>query len=242
MGTDVAERQDTLPQTRQGTAITPADMLQSALDRGLDPESLQKFMDLYDRFEAKQAKAAFDQALADFKRNPPKVVHDLKNAQYDSTYSSLANLVNTVNASLAEHGLNATWEYSQDETIHVTCVLSHTQGHSVRTTLSGPPDDSGKKNSLQQIKSTTTYLRGATFEAVTGVATTAVNKDDDGNGAAGPAISEQELADLEALVDEVGADKAQFCKVCKVESLADLPKSKLKGAIAKLEQKRKQKS
>ena len=49
--------------------------------------------------------------------------------------------------------------------------------------MSGPPDDSGKKNPLQQIKSTITYLEIATFEAVTGIAASDAG-DDDGNGTA----------------------------------------------------------
>jgi hypothetical protein len=84
--------------------------------------------------------------------------------------------------------LNARWDVEQGTSIKVTCILSHAMGHSERVSLSGPPDESGAKNKLQQIKSTLTYLKGATFEAVTGVATIPGNLDDDGN-AAGKKVS-----------------------------------------------------
>lgn len=239
--TELAAREEQQLTTAQ--TMTPLDMLNRALEKGVTGDELSKFMDLHDRWQAAQAKRAFDVALAEFKKNPPKVIHDKMNKQYGSTYSSLANLVNTVNAALSNYGLSATWEYEQGEQISVTCILAHVDGHSIRTKLSGPPDDSGSKNDLQKIKSTTTYLRAATFEAVTGIATFAANKDDDGNGTGkkDEPISESELADLNALCDEVNADKEAFCKVLKVESLAVLPQSKLKGAIARLEKKRGQK-
>ncbi len=171
-----------LPQ-QQVTEITPMQMLQVAVAQGADLERIQKLMDLQDRWEAKQALHAFNAALAAFKKNPPNIVKDLLNKQYNSWYTSLGNLVNTTNAALGEHGLSASWEIEQGELIAVTCVLEHVQGHSRRVRLEGPPDTSGSKNTLQQIRSTLTYLKGATFEAVTGIASRAGNQDDDGNGA-----------------------------------------------------------
>jgi hypothetical protein len=166
------------------TEVTPMQMLQIAVAQGADLERIQKLMDLQDRWEAKQALHAFNAALAAFKKNPPVIVKDLMNKQYtNSWYTSLGNLVNTTNAALGEHGLSASWEIEQGELIAVTCVLEHVMGHSRRVRLEGPPDTSGSKNTLQQIRSTLTYLRGSTFEMVTGIASRVGNQDDDGNGA-----------------------------------------------------------
>jgi len=190
-------------------AITPMQMLQVAVQQGADLERLQKLMDLQDRWEAKQAQKAFNAALAAFKKAPPVVVKDLLNKQYGSMYTSLGNLVNTVNAALGEHGLSASWDVEQADVIKVTCVLEHVDGHARRVTIEGPPDTSGSKNTLQQIRSTLTYLRGATFEAVTGIASKIGNQDDDGNGAGkgekAPEGYENWKADMTALADN-GSD------------------------------------
>lgn len=168
---------------------TPLQLLDKAMNKGVDTEQLRQFMDLQERWEANEARKAYNEAISAFKKNPPVVVKDMLNKQYGSHYSSLANLVNTVNEALSEHGLNAHWEYGQEsDMIHVTCVLSHYLGHSEKVTLSGPPDTSGSKNQIQQIKSTTTYLKAATFEAVTGIASVDGNEDDDGNAAGKPVI------------------------------------------------------
>ena len=93
--------------------------------------------------------------------------------------------MNTVNEALAQQGLTVSWDLKQDTGIvEVTCILAHVDGHSERVTMRGAPDKSGAKNALQEIKSTQTYLKGATYEAVTGIASTekvGINKDDDGN-------------------------------------------------------------
>lgn len=189
--------------------VTPMQMLQAAVAQGADLERIQKLMDLQDRWEAKQALHAFNAALAAFKKNPPTIVKDLMNKQYTNAwYTSLGNLVNTTNAALGEHGLSASWEIEQGELIAVTCILEHVLGHSRRVRLEGPPDTSGSKNTLQQIRSTLTYLKGSTFEAVTGIASRVGNQDDDGNGAGkkekvedAPAGYLKWRADMTALAD-----------------------------------------
>src|SRR5690606_35194749 len=119
----------------------------------------------------------------------------------------------------------------------VTCVITHELGHSERTTLSAAPDESGGKNSIQAVGSTVTYLQRYTLMAATGLA--AKDMDDDGRKAE-PAetITAKQLADLEALIEEVKADKAAFLKLCKLEKLEDMPAAKYPGAVKRLEAKR----
>lgn len=194
--------------------VTPMQMLQAAVEQGKDLDYLKQLMDLEDRWRAAKAKRAYITAFATFKKNMPDVVKDMLNKQYGSDYSSLANLVNTTNRVLGEYGLNARWDPDQSVGIKVTCILSHIDGHSEQVSLSGPPDNSGQKNPLQQIKSTLTYLQGATFQAITGVVARSASADDDGNGAGKkPEATEPEgyenwRADMTALADE-GIDPLQ---------------------------------
>ena len=220
-------------------AITPMHMLQRAVELGHDLNEIEKIMELERSWKADKAREAYYEALAAFKAEPITVTKDKKNTQYGSMYTSIGNLVNTVNAAMAPFGLNARWAIDQSESIAVTCILSHTLGYSEQVSMSGPPDDSGSKNQLQQIKSTITYLESSTFQAVTGVVSQDGNADDDGNGAI-ETITENQVANLEALMSEVGATKDAFLKVCKVQSFDQLPAAQYAGAIQRLEQKRKQ--
>lgn len=229
-------------------AASPMQMLQSAIDQKMDPAIIEKMLDLRDRWEASEAKKAYMEAVASFKANPPKVYKDRLNKQYGSKYTSLANLVNTVNASLSQFGLNARWDCKQADNITVTCILSHVQGHSESVSLSGPPDVSGAKNTLQQIKSTITYLKIATFELVTGIASEEGNQDDDGNasGTGLARITAEQASNLQALIDEIGKDageratiKAQFLKYRQVDSLEDIASQAYQDCVRGLEARRK---
>lgn len=173
--------------------ITPAQLVAIAIQKDLDIEKLRQLIALEKEWRAEIAKRAFTKALSDFKRDPPDIIKDLINKQFGSDYASLANFVNTSNRELAKYGLNARWKPVKQtpEWIDLECTLEHEGGHSEAVILGGPPDEStnrdGKatKNRLQAIKSTLSYLEGATFQAITGVVarSKALNPDDDGNGA-----------------------------------------------------------
>lgn len=203
----VVKHDDQLPVS---TGVTPMQMLEIAVQHGKDLPYLKELMDLEERWRAHQAKRAYTTAMALFKKNMPDVVKDMLNKQYGSDYSSLANLVNTTNRVLGEYGLNARWSPDQTDGIKVTCILEHADGHREEVSMKGPPDTSGQKNPLQQIKSTMTYLEGATFQAITGVVARSASADDDGNGAGRkqqPELADPEgydnwKADMGALADD----------------------------------------
>lgn len=240
MSTDVATRQESLPAAPTGTAVTPMEMLSRALERGIDSDQLDKLMTLQQRWDADQARKEFVKAMAAFKAEPLRLTRD-RTVSYSGTnysHASLAQVVDAVVAALSKHGLSHRWETTQEgDNITVSCVLTHELGHSERTTLSAGPDKSGSKNSIQAIGSTVTYLQRYTLMAATGLA--AHDMDDDGRNAAPTAetISQEQLADLEAKIEEVGANRENFLKVCKLEDFAQMPKSKYDAAIAKLDSK-----
>lgn len=199
-----------MDEPRNLPAVTPMQMLQVAVERGDDMEKLRQLMDLQERWEANQARKAFVAAVAAFKAEPMKI---LKSKQVSIpggakfAHATLADVVDGVVASLSKHGLSHKWELQQEgDRITVTCVLTHQSGHSERTTLSGLPDDSGKKNGIQQIASTVTYLQRYTLMAACGLS--AKDMDDDGRSAGKQEQKEQAPegydmwhADMTALAD-----------------------------------------
>ena len=149
----------------------------------MDVGKLKELLDLQERWEANEAKKAFVVAMAAFKENPPEILKD-KTVSYGQTsyrHATLYNVTSKINSALSLHGLTASWRTAQDNgSIKVTCKITHVLGHSEETSLSAPPDDSGKKNVIQQMASTVTYLERYTLFALTGLA--GKDQDDDGNG------------------------------------------------------------
>lgn len=170
--------------TPEPDQISTMGMLQLLVKQGADADKLKQFMDLADRHEAKLAKKAFVEAMSAFKANSIQVIKDKDNVQYGSKYVSLGRLVNTVTPFLSQHGLSVRWDIDQTNGtgIKVTCIITHTQGHSESVSMTCPPDNSGKKNPIQEIKSAITYAKACTFESICGLASTDANVDDDGNG------------------------------------------------------------
>ena len=219
---------------------SPSDVVRYALKQeGVTVDQLEKLLIIEERYKAGLAKQAFHKAVAEFKKNPPRITKDKKNSQYKSMYTTLGNLVNTVNPELSKQGLSASWEIKQNGTIEVTCVLTHSMGHSERTSASAPADTSGSKNAIQQIKSTITYLKAVTFESITGLASTDANYDDDGNAVGVIYIDEKELGTLLDQISDKEVNVDKFLEYMKVESLEKMPKAKFQQAVKALEAKKK---
>ncbi len=178
----VVDKRHTATLVPQDDQLSTMGMLQLLVKQGADADKLKQFMDLADRHEAKLAKQAFTEAMSAFKANSIQVVKDKDNLQYGSKYVSLGRLVNTVTPFLSENGLSVRWDIDQSSGIKVTCVITHTRGHSESVSMTCPPDNSGKKNPIQEIKSAITYAKACTFESICGLASTDANVDDDGNG------------------------------------------------------------
>lgn len=139
---------------------------------------------------------------------------------------------------MSRHGFALSFRTGrEDGQIIVTGVLTHSGGHSEQTTLHLPVDSSGSKNAVQAVGSSTSYGKRYVAQALLNL--TSRGEDDDGHRAGiGQTITEEQAADLRALMQEVGADEGRFCKYMAVQSIDAMPASKLKNAIAALEAKR----
>lgn len=170
-----------------GGQVGYADMLRYALDSGADLDRLEKLMAMQEKDNANKARMAFVAAMAEFKKSAPEIYKD-KNVSFTGTsynHATLGGICEVVIASLAQHGISHDWDTQQPASgmICVTCTLTHVLGHSKATSMESPPDNSGKKNAIQQIASTVTYLQRYTLLAATGLATKDM-PDDDGRAPA----------------------------------------------------------
>jgi hypothetical protein len=160
----------------------------------VDADKLLKLLEANEKYEAMQAKKAYHVAMAEFKKDPPKIIKD-RNVNYQTTkgqtnynHATLANVTNSINEALSEHGLTASWVTEQDGSVKVECKITHVLGHSESCSLAAAPDTSGSKNPIQAIGSTVTYLQRYTLLALTGLAT--YEQDDDGAGSEGEQLTE----------------------------------------------------
>ena len=159
-------------------------LLDAVANKSMDIAMLEKFMDLAERQEKREAEKAFHRAFAAFKADPPEIVKDklvgFGNTKYK--HATIGKVVSAIIGGMSKHGLSHRWNIAQDgNTITVTCVITHDLGHSEETPITAGADMSGGKNAIQAIASTITYLERYSLQAATGIAV--LEADDDGRGA-----------------------------------------------------------
>jgi hypothetical protein len=164
-------------------------MIEKAVsDPSFDVAKLQALLAVKEKWEAQEAKKAFDSALAAFKAEAPEVMKS-KAVSFGGTsykHATLDKASAIIGAALSKHGLSHRWSVSQgDGKIRVTTVLTHVLGHSESVTLESESDKSGSKNGIQAIGSAISYLQRYGLFAVTGVASK--DQDDDGRASGKPA-------------------------------------------------------
>ncbi|WP_417814086.1 ERF family protein [Thalassospira alkalitolerans] len=231
--------------------ITPLSIIVSAVERGMDAAQLHALMDFQDRMDAKEAKKSYLHAMAEFKKNCPeiyknkRVSYEGKNGGKPTEYmhETLDHIVNVAAPVMAENGLSHTWETDQLDggMIQVTCVITHSDGHSTRTTLQSGRDDSGGKNNIQALGSAVKYLQRYTFLSATGLASR--EEDDDGRatGSVDPEISAAHhkmlLEKIEEVKSAVGFDEESFFKAFKIDDYDQLTEFQFSRALPALNKK-----
>lgn len=196
--TDIIE----MPSQAAAQHPTPALLLQMAVQQGADLDKLERLMALQERWEATEARKAFDAAFAAFKAQAVRIVKNrlVNNGPLSGKrYAELFSVVNAVTPALSANGLSSSWKITRDEKdwIEVTCTIKHTAGHSESVSMGGPPDVGGAKNPIQARASTVSYLERYTLKAITGLSEQD-DDDDGGHGSAGAAEEAQEHPKLQA--------------------------------------------
>lgn len=236
----------------KSTSVSGADsrLLEIALEKGVGVETLERLVALQERASDRRAAAEFYSAMADFQRLCPSItknktakIKTKTGREYSYTYAELDEIAGVVNPILAGLGLSYTWDSENDgHRLTCRCTLRHIGGHSVTSSFACPMETLNEMSGVQKAGAALTYARRQALVQVLGLTTT----DSDPDGAvrdAAPKVEEEKipasvLADMRAVLDEVGGDEERFCQYMKVDRLDDLPASRVKAAFAALEKRR----
>lgn len=236
-----AERREVAP-VSEATALIQV-IERAARDPSVDIERMERLLQMHERLQARKAKVAYADALARLQPKLPLIKErgSIKNSSgaVQSRYAFWEDIVAVITPILASEGFSLSFRTgSKDGKIQVTGVLAHAQGHSEETTLELPADTSGSKNAVQAVASSVSYGKRYTSGALLNLRTGEI--DDDGRAAAAPpTITETQVADLNALLTEVGADKAKFMRWARVTSLNQILACNYEACIKAVEAKRK---
>ena len=157
---------------------SPQNLISLALEQKADITTLERLMDLQERWEKNQAKKLFLDAFANFQSELPEIKKS-KTVKYSSSkggnvsynYSPLPDIVKQIKQPLKDNGFSFRWEFEENGKIKCRCILSHVGGHSESSTMEAEKDTTGNKNDIQSIGSTRTYLQRYTLIGVLGLST-----------------------------------------------------------------------
>ena len=164
----------------------------------VDLDKMDKIMQMYERFQAKEAEKSYYKAMNLFQSNKPdliksaKVDYASKAGRVQYSYNPLPKIQKKIDPVLSDVGLSYKWKQeSNDNKIKITCIVSHVDGYFEETWLEAGHDTTGSKNAIQAIGSTVTYLKRYTLENALGLSS---GVDDDGaasNGSKPPRTLEE---------------------------------------------------
>jgi ERF superfamily protein len=160
--------------------MNPAQLLTLAVDKDLDISKLERLMELQKAWTLEQSRKAFFSALAKFQSEVPeirkskKVGFEIKDGgRVDYNYAPLGDIIRQIKDTCKACDIAYRWEIADNkDEIKVTCKVTHIDGHTEETTMTATPDDSGKKNKIQQRGSSIEYLKRYTLIGALGLSTT----------------------------------------------------------------------
>jgi len=166
-------------ETKELQSYSPHGLISQALAQNVPIETLERLMDLQERWQSGQAKSEFLKSMSEFQSKVPELIKSKKvdfpsktggNVKYN--YTPLSKISKAIQPILKECGLSYRWEFEEaNDKIKCICIISHVAGHSEKNSMVAGKDTTGNKNDIQSIGSTRQYLQRYTLIGVLGLST-----------------------------------------------------------------------
>ncbi len=205
----------------------PLMILDRAIEKGIDADQLEKLMVLQERWEANQARKAFDSAMADFQADCPIIPKTKQADRY--TYAPLDTVLTTIRPHLKSAGLSVRFSTKTDgPVITAICTVSHRDGHNEVSYFAAPVDDKMRVNDTQKMGSANTYAKR--YALMNALNLAAGNEDDDGFSAGPVPLDKEQIKgqkkERKSRKSQDPATKEQLAEIGDyIESLRDKPAS-----------------
>lgn len=224
----------------------PANLLdvigRAASDPQVDVSKMERLMEMYERIQAKNAEAAFNAAMTKAQSEMGRISADAQNSQTHSAYATYAKLDRVLRPVYTSNGFALSFDEgeSASDTALILCYVSHSAGHSKVYRKKMPADGKGAKGGDVMTK---THASGAAMSygmryLLKGIFNVAIGAEDTDGNEPTEGVSEEQIANLEALISETGSDRAKFLKYLKVSALSDIPAANYSAVVKLLEAKR----
>lgn len=239
---NVAVKQDMSNPVVSDTAAIIQVIERAAGNPDVDIDKMERLLEMQERIMNRNAKNAFAAAFSDMQNDIPVITErgeiKIRN-EVQSRYAKWEDINTVIKPILQKHGFGLSFKTGRTPNmLIVTGILTHREGHSEESTIELPADNSGSKNAVQAVGSSTSYGKRYVASALLNITTG--GEDDGGVKAGAPAtISEDQLKRIRALISETGADIEKLCKYYNIDAVPDLPSEKFETVVNRLNAKKK---
>lgn len=161
---EVAER----PQQQNN----PMRLVEMAISQNADVDKLERLMDMQERWEQKEARKAFNEAMSEFQSKCPRIVKSKQGHGYK--YATLGDIQAQIRDVAKDCGLSWRWETKETtpDQITVRCIVTHVLGHSQETESMAFIEQPNKMQSrTQMIGVANTYAQRYSLIGALGIST-----------------------------------------------------------------------
>jgi hypothetical protein len=223
----------------------PANLMEvisrAASDPNVDADKMERLWQLHERISARQAEIAFNTAMTACQQEMPAVLRNKINEEKNSRYADLEQLDKVSRPIYTRHGFALSFGTADCPLAghaRQTCLVSHVGGYSrnyqadIPLDLTGPKGNPNKTG-VQGFGSTMSYGQRYLTKLIFNIALT--NEDNDGEGEGKETVSDEQIANIKALLTEVGKDEKKFLTWAKVQTIAEIPAASYSEIVKTLE-------
>jgi len=178
----IEDKVDIVEKNQHNAEINALTLIDKAIEKDIDVDKFAKLVDIVKMLENEKAKRDFYESLSNFQGECPTITKKSEvNMGYGKphyNYASLGDIITEIQKPLQKCGLSYHWRVNNDDSfIEVTCILAHSSGYELQTSISAAKDATPGKSNVQAIASTITYLKRYTLISLLGIGT--ADPDDD---------------------------------------------------------------
>ena len=236
----IAEKQENV--VDQSTALIQV-IERAAVNPDVDVEKMERLLDMQERILNRNAMMAFNQAFTAMQSDIPEITESgaiMHGQKLISKYAKFEDINAVLKPILQRHGFAISFRTETGDSVRVTAVLSHKDGHSESTDITLPADTGPGRNDVQAVASAVTYGKRYTMSALLNISTR--GSDDDGVRAGTAAtLSDEQVKEIRALLKKSDSDETPFINAvgskfsCKnVSSVEQIPAVLYSDCVAML--------
>lgn len=233
------------PQTVAATT-NMENMLMAAVEKGLPVETIERLLAMRKDLKAEYAREEFFKAMAALQGEMPVIKKDKQvkfstkaGEKVDYSYAPMDSIIAQIGELVGKHGFSYKFEIEETPTtIKVTCIATHSAGHSEQSSFTSSIGGTGLMSASQKAAGANTYGKRIAFCNVFGITTG--DEDNDGNNQDKPFnnhATDEQKAEIDRLAQEAKLEKVYVTtRVREVYgvSYTELTKTQADGVIAML--------